>query len=143
MNITIEDRIRKTFPCSQNHSYLGGYLMADGTNVDIRCIGYDHRNISTVFNTTKSRYRSGSGWYGVEGMLSRGHIRTSPESNGFEFMRKPTEAQIAAIREFVYENGCEESCYFERLYPSGREEYIGNWWDFLDYIYKKFDCYAS
>ena len=143
MNKTIEERIKKEFSCSDQHWFLGGYLLADGTNVDIRGDGgQDHRVIAGCFNTSAKRYYSGSGWYGVVGMLKRGHIRTTPECNGFEFMKKPTLAQFRAIREFVRENDCADTCYFDRLDNREESHYIGNFYDFVDYLKKKYGEYA-
>lgn len=142
MNKTIEARIRSEFPCSDVHWYLGGYLLTDGTNVDIRESGSDHRSICTCFNTTHDRYLSGSGWYGIVGMLKRGHIRTTPECNGFEFMRQPTLAQFRAIREFVRANDCAENCYFDRLDSHENSHYIGDFYDFVEYLKEKYGEYA-
>ena len=143
MNKTIEERIKKEFSCSGEHWFLGGYLLADGTNVDVRgeC-GQDHRIIAGCFNKTTERYHSGTGWYGVVGMLKRGHMRTSPESNGFEFMKKPTLAQFRAIRDFVLANDCAEDCYFERFRSQGDNHYIGNYYDFVSYLKKKYGEYT-
>ena len=142
MNKTIEERVKAAFPCSNEHWFLGGYLLSDGTNVDIRESGSDHRTICSCFNTSHSRYCSGSGWYGVVGMLKRGHIRTTPECNGFEFMKQPTQAQFEAIKEFVRENDCEDNCYFDRLDSHENSHYIGNFRDFVEYLQDKYGEYA-
>ena len=142
MNCTIEQRIKKNFPHTKNNCFLGGYLLTDGTNVDIRGQGADHRIIAGVFNTTYERHQSGTGWYGVFGMLQRGHMRTTPECNGFEFMKQPTQAQFEAIKEFVEENGCAERCYFERMDSHQNTHYIGDFEDFVRYLKRTYGEYA-
>lgn len=142
MNKTIEQRIRSCFPCSDNHYFLGGYLLADGTNVDIRGEGQDHRIIAGCFNKTAKRYYSGTGWYGVVGMLKRGHIRTTPECNGFEFMKQPTLAQFRAIRDFVRANDCADTCYFDRLDIHNQSHYIGDYYDFIEYLQNEYGEYT-
>lgn len=142
MNKTIEERIKAEFPCSDEHWYLGGYLLADGTNVDIRASGSDHRIVCGCFNDSPRHRQSFSGWYGIVNMLKRGHIRTTPECNGFEFMKQPTQAQFNAIREFVRENDCEDTCYFDRLDSHENSHYIGNFRDFVEYLQNKYGEYA-
>lgn len=142
MNKTIEDRIRSEFPCSDEHWYLGGYLLADGTNVDIRASGSDHRIICGCFNSSPKHRQSCSGWYGIVGMLKRGHIRTTPECEGFEFMKRPTLAQFRAIKEFVRVNDCAETCYFDRLDCHENSHYVGNFYDFVEFLKEKYGEYA-
>ena len=140
---TIEDRIKKSFKCSIDHTYLGGYLLQDGTNVDVKSEGIqDHRAISEVFNISSKRATAPNGWYGVLGMLKRGHIRTRPECNGFEFMKQPTQAQFDAIRNFVnyYDNGSD--CYFDKMDSRGNTKYIGDFEDFVRYLQREYGEYA-
>lgn len=92
----IEERALKTFGTTEFHQHAG-YILEDGRMLNFSYDGYirteDHRIVGQYFKNKQ-------GSKAMYAFMNRGNIRVicSKSHYGFEFIKKPTKAQLREIR---------------------------------------------